>query len=33
LLVNGALAIQDGKLTPAASGRALKHTPTAGTCP
>ncbi|MFG3591175.1 amidohydrolase family protein [Bradyrhizobium sp. RDI18] len=33
LLVNGTPAIQDGKLTPAASGRALKRTPAPGTCP
>jgi N-acyl-D-amino-acid deacylase len=33
LLVNGALSIQDGKLTAVAAGRALKHTPTPGTCP
>ena len=33
LLVNGALSIQDGKLTAVAAGRALKHTPPSGTCP
>ena len=33
LLVNGVPAIVDGKLTGAAAGRALKHTPPAGTCP
>jgi N-acyl-D-amino-acid deacylase len=33
LLVNGVLAVQDGKMTTAAAGRALKHTPTPGTCP
>ena len=33
LLVNGALSIQDSKLTAVAAGRALKHTPTSGTCP
>ena len=32
LLVNGAVSVQDGKLTSVAAGRALKHTPTAGTC-
>ena len=33
LLVNGAPAVQDGKLTTVAAGRALKYTPTPGTCP
>jgi N-acyl-D-amino-acid deacylase len=33
LLVNGALSVQDGKMTTAAAGRALKHTPAPGTCP
>jgi len=33
LLVNGAAAIADGKLTTAAAGRALKRTPPPGTCP
>jgi N-acyl-D-amino-acid deacylase len=33
LLVNGTPAVQDGKLTAVAAGRALKHTPTPGTCP
>ena len=33
LLINGALSVQDGKLTTAAAGRALKHTPMPGTCP
>jgi len=32
LMVNGALAIDDGKMTDALSGRALVHTPTPGTC-
>jgi N-acyl-D-amino-acid deacylase len=32
LLVNGALTIDDGKMTNALSGRPLLHTPTAGTC-
>jgi len=32
LLVNGAPAIDDGKMTDALSGRALLHTPTPGTC-
>jgi N-acyl-D-amino-acid deacylase len=33
LLVNGALAISDAKVTGAAAGRALLHTPTLGSCP
>lgn len=33
LLVNGTPAIRDGKLTSAASGRALKRMPAPGTCP
>jgi len=33
LLVNGIPAIQDGKLTAAAAGRALKQTPPPGSCP
>ena len=33
VLVNGALAVDDGALTGAAAGRGLAHTPTAGTCP
>ncbi|MDA9406163.1 amidohydrolase [Bradyrhizobium sp. CCBAU 45384] len=33
LLVNGAVSVQDGKLTGLAAGRALKHTPSVGTCP
>lgn len=33
LLVNGAASVLDGKLTAVAAGRALKHTPPAGTCP
>ena len=33
LLVNGRLAIADGKLTGTAAGRVRLHTPTPGTCP
>jgi N-acyl-D-amino-acid deacylase len=33
LLVNGAMAIADGKLTGVAGGRVRLHTPTPGTCP
>ena len=31
--VNGVLAVRDGAVTGAGAGRALKHTPTPGTCP
>ena len=30
---NMSVAVQDGKMTTTAAGRALKHTPTPGTCP
>jgi N-acyl-D-aspartate/D-glutamate deacylase len=33
LLVNGALAVDNGKMTDRLSGRALAHTPTRGSCP
>lgn len=33
LLVNGALAIDGGKPTGTAAGRAIRHTPTPGSCP
>jgi N-acyl-D-aspartate/D-glutamate deacylase len=33
LLVNGAVAIDQGKATAVAAGRPIKHVPTAGTCP
>ena len=33
LLVNGRLAVDQGRLTGIAAGRALPHTPTPGTCP
>jgi N-acyl-D-aspartate/D-glutamate deacylase len=33
VLVNGALAVDNGALTGAAAGRALTHTPPAGSCP
>lgn len=32
VLVNGKIAVDEGKLTGVAAGRALPHTPTAGTC-
>jgi N-acyl-D-aspartate/D-glutamate deacylase len=32
LIVNGVLAIEDGKVTGNGGGRALRHVPTAGTC-
>jgi N-acyl-D-aspartate/D-glutamate deacylase len=32
VVVNGALAVADGKLTGTAAGRALPHTPPAGSC-
>jgi N-acyl-D-aspartate/D-glutamate deacylase len=32
VVVNGKLAVDNGKLTGAAAGRALPHTPTPGTC-
>jgi len=33
VLVNGRIAVDQGRLTGIAAGRALPHTPTAGTCP
>lgn len=33
VLVNGVVAVDGGRLTGAAAGRALPHTPTPGTCP
>lgn len=33
VIVNGVVAVRSGKLTGAAAGRALRHVPTAGTCP
>ncbi|HEX4694565.1 N-acyl-D-amino-acid deacylase family protein [Sphingomonas sp.] len=33
VLVNGRVAVDNGKLTGVAAGRALPHTPTPGTCP
>jgi N-acyl-D-aspartate/D-glutamate deacylase len=33
VVVNGAVAVDNGALTGAAAGRALSHTPPAGTCP
>ncbi|WP_425228730.1 N-acyl-D-amino-acid deacylase family protein [Sphingomonas sp.] len=33
VLVNGGVAVADGRLTGAAAGRALPHVPTPGTCP
>lgn len=33
VLVNGRIAVEDGKLTGEAAGRALPHTPPPGACP
>ena len=33
VIVNGVVAVHDGKLTGAAAGRALRHEPTPGSCP